>query len=200
MTIGVVTGGVAPYTYSVDGLIYATLVYNNHLAAGAHTVEVTDANGFVSATTATVVSSDGPTAAEYRNSTNAACGASNDTDHRCCYRWYGSYTYSVDGSAFTATLVYNNLAAGSHTVEVTDANGRVFATTSAINNTNETSAVAVVTTSATCGNNNGTLTIGVVTGGTAPYTYSVDGSAFTPRLFTITSLQCSYRRSHRRQW
>ena len=34
MTIGAVTGGVAPYTYSVDGSAFtATLVYNN-LAAG----------------------------------------------------------------------------------------------------------------------------------------------------------------------
>ena len=53
-----------------------------------------------------------------------------------------SYTYSVDGSAFTATTVYNNLAAGTHTVDVTDANGCVFATTAAINNTGGPTAVA----------------------------------------------------------
>ena len=46
------------------------------------------------------------------------------------------YTYSVDGSAFTATTVYNNLAAGNHTVAVTDANGCVFnAPDAIINNT-----------------------------------------------------------------
>ena len=45
------------------------------------------------------------------------------------------YTYSVDGSPFTATLVYNNLAAGTHTIDVRDANGCVFATTAAISNT-----------------------------------------------------------------
>ena len=92
------------------------------------------------------------------------------------------YTYSVDGSAFTATLVYNNLAAGTHTVEVTDANGCVFATTAAVNSTGGPTAVAVTTTDATCGTDNGTLTIGAVTGGVAPYTYSVDGSAFTATL------------------
>ena len=62
MTIGAVTGGVAPYTYSVDGSAFtATLVYNN-LAAGAHTVEVTDANGCVFATTAAINNTTGPTA------------------------------------------------------------------------------------------------------------------------------------------
>ena len=40
-------------------------------------------------------------------------------------------------------------------------------------------AVQVTTASTTCGLSNGTLTIGAVTGGTGPYTYSVDGSAFT---------------------
>ena len=38
LTLGAVTGGVAPYTYSVDGSAFtATPVYNN-LAAGTHTL------------------------------------------------------------------------------------------------------------------------------------------------------------------
>ena len=51
-----------------------------------------------------------------------------------------------DGSAFTATLIYSNLPAGAHTVEVTNANGCVFATIAAINNTNGPAAVNVTTT------------------------------------------------------
>ena len=55
LTIGAVTGGVAPYTYSVDGSAFtATLVYNI-LAAGTHTVDVTDANGCVFATTLLII-------------------------------------------------------------------------------------------------------------------------------------------------
>ena len=163
----------------MDGSAFtATLVYNN-LAAGSHTVEVTDANGCIFATTANIDGSDGPTAVTV-TATEAACGVSNGTlTIGAVTGGTAPYTYSVDGSGFTATLVYNNLAAGSHTVEVTDANGCVFATTAAINNTGGPTAVAVVTTNATCGAANGTLTIGAVTGGTAPYTYSVDGSAFT---------------------
>ena len=66
------------------------------------------------------------------------------------------YTYSVDGSAFTATLVYNNLAADTHTVDVTDANGVYLQLPLHINNTNGPTAVAVTTTNATCGTDNGT--------------------------------------------
>ncbi len=44
------------------------------------------------------------------------------------------------------------------------------------------SAIVVTTVDATCGNNNGSVTLGAVTGGVAPYTYSFNGSAFTATL------------------
>ena len=161
----------APYTYSVDGSAFATTLVYNNLAAGAHTVEVTDANGCILATTATVVSSDGPTAVTV-TATNAACGASNGTlTIGVVTGGAPPYTYSVDGSAFTATLVYNNLAAGEHTVEVADANGCIFVTTATIVSSDGPTAITVTATDAACGASDGTLTIGAVTGGVAPYTY-----------------------------
>ena len=55
LTIGVVTGGTAPYTYSVDGSAFTgTLVYTN-LAAGNHTVAVKDANGCICSATPAIV-------------------------------------------------------------------------------------------------------------------------------------------------
>src|SRR2546430_12395402 len=82
-------------------------------------------------------------------------------------------------SAFTATTNYTNLAAGSHAIDVKDANGCIFSTTANINNSTGPTAIASTTTNASCGVNNGTLTLGAVTGGLAPYTYSIDGGAFT---------------------
>ena len=50
-------------------------------------------------------------------------------------------------------LVYNNLAAGNHTVAVTDANGCIFTAPDAtIATSGGATAVAVTTTPATCGN------------------------------------------------
>src|SRR6202165_3820243 len=124
--------------------------------------------------------STGPTAIAV-TTTDATCGESNGTlTLGAVTGGVAPYTYSVNGSAFTATTVYNNLIAGSYTIAVTDANGCVFNAPNAnINNTGAATAVAITTTDATCGQSNGTLTIGAVTGGVAPYTYSVDGSAFT---------------------
>ena len=184
LTIGAVTGGTAPYTYSVDGSAFTgTLVYNN-LAAGNHTVSVTDANGCVFTAPPATINSTGGATAVVVTTTAATCGNANGTlTIGAVTGGTAPYTYSVDGSAFTGTLVYNNLAAGNHTVAVKDANGCVFtAPPATINSTGGATAVVVTTTDATCGNANGTLTIGAVTGGTGPYTYSVDGSAFTGTL------------------
>ncbi|HSZ34676.1 MAG TPA: T9SS type B sorting domain-containing protein, partial [Puia sp.] len=181
LTIGAVTGGLAPYTYSVDGSAFTATTNYTGLTAGNHTVSVTDANGCIfTAPNATITSSGGATAVAV-TTTNATCG--NPTGTLTIGAVTGGlapYTYSVDGSAFTATTNYTGLAAGTHTVAVTDANGCIFTAPNAtITSSGGATAVAVTTTPATCAANNGTLTIGAVTGGTAPYTYSVDGSAFT---------------------
>ena len=67
---------------------------------------------------------------------------------------------------------------------VTDANGCVLNTTATVNKPGGPTAIAVTPADATCGTDNGSVTMGAVTGGTAPYTYSVDGSAFTTTTFT----------------
>ncbi len=46
-----------------------------------------------------------------------------------------SYTYSFDGSAFTATTNYTNLAAATYAIQVMDANGCIFSTSAIVANT-----------------------------------------------------------------
>jgi hypothetical protein len=99
------------------------------------------------------------------------------------------YTYSFDGSGFTSTTVYNNLAAATYNVIVRDANGCDYPTTATITNTGGPTAIVITPVNATCGNANGSVTLGAVTGGVAPYTYSFDGSGLLPPLFTIIWLQ-----------
>jgi hypothetical protein len=132
ITLGAVTGGLAPYTYSVDASAYsATLVYNN-LAAGSHDINVKDANGCIFSTTASISNTTGPTAIA-ATITNAACGTSDGTlTLGAVTGGLAPYTYSVDASAYSATLVYNNLAAGSHDINVKDANGCIYSTTASI--------------------------------------------------------------------
>src|SRR5205814_1357950 len=182
LTLGAVTGGVAPYTYQVDGGGYSgTLVYNN-LAAGAHTVDVKDANGCIYSTPASISNSTGPSAVQI-TPTDAACGTANGSiTIGTVTGGVAPYSYQLDGGGYTATLVYNNLAAGPHTVDVQDNNGCILSTPVTINGSTGPTAIVVTSTDASCGTANGSLTLGAVTGGVAPYTYQVDGGGFSATL------------------
>ena len=155
----------------------STTSYPN-LAAGTYAVEVRDVNGCIFSTTASVSSTSGPTAI-VATIVNAACGTSNGSiTLGAVTGGVAPFTYSVDGSAFTSTTSYPGLAAGTFAVEVRDVNGCIFSTTASVSNTSGPTAIAITVVDAACGASNGSITLGAVTGGLAPYTYSVDGSAF----------------------
>ena len=89
------------------------------------------------------------------------------------------FTYSFNGGAYGAATSFPNLAAGTYTISVKDANGCIFnAPDAVISNTPAITAVVVTPVDASCGLSNGSVTIGAVTGGTAPYTYSFNGGAY----------------------
>ena len=86
---------------------------------------------------------------------------------------------------FSSNFTYNNLAAGNYTLVVQDANGCTFnAPDVNISNTGGATAVVVTPTDATCGQSNGSITIGAVTGGVAPYTYDLNNTGS----FTATTV------------
>ena len=179
ITVGATTGGTPPYTYSVNGSPFTTTTSYTALAANTYPVIVQDANGCQFTTSATVANSSGPTALVV-NTTNAACGASTGTiSIGATTGGLAPYSYSVNASPFTATTIYNGFAAGTYVVIVRDANGCTFSTNAVVNPTTGPTAITVSNTNATCGNANGTITLGSVTGGTTPYSYSVNGSGFT---------------------
>ncbi|MFL5765309.1 MAG: PKD domain-containing protein [Bacteroidia bacterium] len=179
INIGVVTGGTAAYTYSVNASAFTSTTTYGGLAAGTYTVVVKDANGCTFSTTATIANSPGPTALATTH-VNSTCGASNGSITMGAVTGGApAYTYSVNGGPFSATTTVTGFAAGTYTVVVKDANGCTFSTTVTITNNPGPTALAVSSTNSSCGAANGTATLGAVTGGTAPYTYSFAASAFT---------------------
>jgi gliding motility-associated-like protein len=98
----------------------------------------------------------------------------------------GPYQYSINGgTTFQPSGTFNNLIAGTYNVRIKDAGACVKDTV--INITQPTAIAASATsTNATCSATpNGTITV-TASGGTAPLTYSINGTTFqASNIFTV---------------
>ncbi|MFN0175594.1 MAG: beta strand repeat-containing protein, partial [Saprospiraceae bacterium] len=111
-----VSGGIGAYTYLWTG--GATTQDLANLGAGIYTVTVTDANGCTKTTSATILQS--PIINLSTTSTNTCTGTSVGTIDLTVTGGTPGFTYSWTGGATTQDI--SNLAAGTYTVTVTDAN------------------------------------------------------------------------------
>lgn len=98
----------------------------------------------------------------------------------------GAYSWTFDGGTpGTSTTNSPNgvtfATVGSHIIthSVTGAGGCAFTTTSTITIYDSPSALETITANTVCELSNGTVNIGVVTGGQAPFTFSFNGSGYT---------------------
>ena len=172
-----VTGGTAPYTYSQDGLNFQTNTAFTALAARNYAITVKDANNCTFVRTFTLDNIDGPAAVAF--ATQPASCADNDGTITAGTVTGGTapYTYALNNSDFQTATTFIHLASGSYTLTAKDANGCTVTTSVNVAKNIPTSFTSTVT-AATCGRDNGQLAITGVTGGTAPYTYSQDGTNF----------------------
>ena len=176
----VASGGTPGYTYSwaPSGGTAATAT---GLAAGTYSVTITDANGCPKIITGIVVGQPAAALDGTVTTTAASCfGLSNGTATVTPTGGTPGYTYSwspTGGAAATAT----GLAAGTYSVDITDANGCTKTVTGIV--VGQPAAAldgTATTTAASCfGLSNGTATV-TPSGGTAGYTYLWSSGALTP--------------------
>jgi large repetitive protein len=160
------TGGTTPYTYAWTPSGGSNAVASN-LSAGTYTISVTDNGGCTGSATVTLTS------------TALSVTATVTANEKCNLQTDGSITATITGgtSPFTylwtpgneTTATVSNLSAGTYTVTVKDANGCSGTASATITQPAFLTAVTN-STSATCGQNNGTASVSV-TGGTGAYTY-----------------------------
>ncbi|MGB4400925.1 MAG: gliding motility-associated C-terminal domain-containing protein, partial [Daejeonella sp.] len=172
-----VTGGTAPYTYSWQGGI--TTEDRTGLTAGTYNVTVTDAKGCQKVTDVTITELAAITASIAGTAVNCN-GASS-----------GSADLTVKGGTAPYKFLWNNgqnvedatgLAAGIHTVTITDSNSCTATASVTITQPAVALTLSPTKTDVLCfGASNGSINLSV-SGGTAPYTYSWTGGHTTKDL------------------
>jgi hypothetical protein len=192
-----ITGGTGPYYYSGSNgtvvITYATSYVFSGLSAGPFSVDVTDA-ALCKATFSTVLQTPNTFNSLDVTTTNSNC-SSND----------GKISITLDGGQipYTYTLVYPdssvvnavsnstaydfiNLESGTYTVYVSDSTSCVYQEEITIIAEN----LYTVTTSSsgsTCNLSNGSVTLTLSTGGTAPYTYQLNTGQSLNTSFSATT-------------
>src|SRR5439155_14334134 len=118
------SGGTGPYTYAIDGTTFGASGTFSSLAAGSYTIMVKDANGCTTTQPVTITQPAAALSSSISSQTNVACfGGSTGSVIVAGAGGTSPYTFSKDGVNFGASGTFSNLAAGSYTVTVKDANG-----------------------------------------------------------------------------
>ncbi len=168
--------GPSTFTSTVQNPVIASAAAG---MAGTYSVTVT-ANGCTSATgTTALVVNASPTGLATTTTASGCSTPSGSITIGATTSGTAPFTYSVNSGAFSTTTSYTGMAAGTYPVTVKDANGCTFTTSAVIGNSSGPTALSTTPASSTCGNANGSISIGAATGGTGPYMYSFNASAFT---------------------
>jgi PKD repeat protein len=172
-----VSGSAGPFNYSIDnGTSFQPTNTFSGLSPGTYSIVVNAANGCSGTASATLnPSAVAPTVST--TTTSPGCGVSDGSITASATGGATPYQYSINGGAFGTNNVFTGLAAGSYTIMVEDNNG-CQGTTSVSLSSAGGPVVSATSTAVSCLNgNNGSVTISA-TGGTAPYSYSIDGTNF----------------------
>jgi len=176
-----VTGGTAPYQYSIDGATYVGSNIFSGLSAGPYSLYVKDVHGCTGSVFMTL-NNYVPTITFSSNLADDTCfNGLGEIEITGETGGSGPYTYSFDnGTTFGASNLFGGLTSSSRDIQVKDVNG----CTSAISNVSVGDYFPTITFSSnlapdTCSSGLGEIEIIGETGGLVPYTYSFDnGNTF----------------------
>lgn len=119
-----VSGGEAPYTYSITGTGTNDTGLFNDLTGGSYTATVTDKNSCTASKDFTVQNKDGVNLASV-TSQASGCGSSNGSITISGEGGSSPYTYEVSGHGTNSEGLFTGLETGTYAVSVTDDAGCV---------------------------------------------------------------------------
>ena len=171
-------GGTGTYTYSLNGSAFSSNPTFSNLSAGSYTATIRDGNG-CSATTSFSISEPSAINGNISSQTNVSCNGGNNASVTLSGSGgTGSYMYALDGGTFGSNNTFSGLAAGTYTVTIQDANNCTDNVSVIISEPSAVTSALSSQTNVNCnGGNDGEVTVSA-NGGTAGYTYSIDGGTF----------------------
>jgi len=174
-----VSGGVSPYTYSLNGGSAVTTNTFNGLIPGTFGILVTDNNGCTKRDT-TVITSPTQLLINTVAVANVTCyGQPNGSLTVGASGGVTPYMYAVNAAAYGSSNVISGLVAGTYVLHVKDANGCIHDSTSfTITQPNDIVPAAMVVNSTCHTLSNGQVTLSA-SGGTPSFTYAVNAGAFS---------------------
>ena len=183
-----ITGGTAPYQYAVNGGAFQAVAGNNitlnNLLGGDYIISVQDANNCVVNLPKVTIAQPPLLNPVFASQINVDCKG-NSTGNITINVSGGTpaYSYSINGGPFTTggnSFSFNNLSAGSYNISVKDSKGCTSTLAPIVITEPLILTISPSTQSdVTCnGKNDGTIGV-IVNGGTAPYSFSINGSVFS---------------------
>lgn len=177
-----VLGGTPPYLFSIDGKTPQADPSFSGLSVGAHYVIVKDNVGCNVRKDFTVTQDCIPVCAVTATAQpiNVTCAGNDGKVTITAGNGTAPYSYAIDGKTAQTSNTFSLLAEGNHNVVVIDAKNCTKSVTFTIGKTCIAPICAVTatvqSTTVTCSGNDGKATV-LAGGGTAPYTYAIDGKA-----------------------
>ncbi len=186
ITVTGVTGGDAPYTYSIDGVTFQASTIFTGLTQGTYTITIRDANACTSITNEiTIDPLNPPTDLEFDNSpitcpTNTTTVTITGTTGGTGTLEYQIIAPSSAVTAYQTSNIFSGLEPGTYTFQVRDENDCIYSESYTIDPIPTPTLNVVLTEDLDCTTTPDAILTGTITG-PAPYTYavSINGSAYT---------------------
>ena len=171
------TGGATPYSYSLNnGPSQSSPVFAN-LAPGSYTYTITENGGCSGFGSFNIPPAAIITATLNQTATIICSGNTNAAISVSATGGQANYSYSINGTNYQSSNTFNNLGAGTYTIYAQDANGCIGSNTLTITQPAAIGINAVPTMISCAGLNNGQIFVSA-SGGSAPLTYSINGTTF----------------------
>jgi hypothetical protein len=171
-----VSGGTAPYSFSLNDGPFQTDATFDEIPAGDYTYQIADSTGCLNSGSF-VLNPETNISLNLNTISAIACNGQTASISLTASGGQATYTYSTDGLSYQNSNVFSNLPAGNYTFYSKDTNGCVGIIESTISEPAALNINAIPTMVTCYGSTNGLITV-TGSGGVSPYTFSADGVTY----------------------